>query len=79
VFAWAGERPPDVSAPLDCHVSASGRLESFVTPNYDGALVKRDLETRKIIDTVSVQRTAAMIRPWVEHMEPFILVGPEVR
>ncbi len=38
---------------------------------------RRDLEQSKIIETVSVQRTAAVIRPWVEHMEPFILVGPE--
>jgi dynein heavy chain 2 len=46
----------------------------------DVALVhtpRRDLETGKIIDTVSVQRAAAMIRPWVDNMEPFILVGPE--
>ena len=41
------------------------------------ACCRRDLETGKIIDTVSVQRAAAMIRPWIEHMEPFILVGPE--
>ena len=42
-------------------------------PRYDS----RDLETGKIIDTVSVQRASALIKPWVEHMEPFILVGPE--
>lgn len=24
-----------------------------------------------------VQRTLAMMTPWVDHMEPFILVGPE--
>ena len=39
VFSWANERPPDISAPLDCTANpTSGRLESFVTPNYDGAL-----------------------------------------
>lgn len=39
VFSWASERPPDVSAPLDCTANpTTGRLEAFVTPNYDGVL-----------------------------------------
>ena len=30
-----------------------------------------------VIPTVAVQRALAMMEPWVESMDPFILVGPE--
>ena len=78
MFKWAGQRVPDPNAPLDCKVDdRTGSLTPYVSPNYDGTLSRLDLEQRKIIDTVGVQRTAAMIKPWIENMEPFILVGPE--
>lgn len=60
-----------------CHLQWCASCVLGCTPRCFVCCCRRDLETGKIIDTVSVQRAAAMIRPWIEHMEPFILVGPE--
>lgn len=76
VFGWAAERPPDLAAPLDCYVD-KGMMRSYVMQNYDGSLQRSDLEKGTMIETVSVQRMKDVIRPWVEHMDPFVVVGPE--
>jgi dynein heavy chain 2 len=39
----------------------------------DGPLLSLD----SVIPTVAVQRSLAVMAPWVESMAPFILVGPE--
>ncbi len=53
VFSWANERPPDISAPLDCNANpTTGRLESFVAPNYDGALNRFVCSLSGLLDVV---------------------------
>ncbi|CAM9184751.1 unnamed protein product, partial [Discosporangium mesarthrocarpum] len=80
VFQWAGERPPDVSAPLDCY-SERGSLLPYVGSRGDAgdgdSRDARAIGPRYVVHTVSVQRTLTLLEPWIERGEPFILVGPE--
>jgi dynein heavy chain 2, cytosolic len=78
VFQWGGERPPDLSAPLDCDADG-GTFEQFISARGDNhdEFTLRDIGDKAVVQTVSVQRTQAMIVPWIENFEPFILVGPE--
>jgi dynein heavy chain 2 len=80
VFQWAAERPPDLGVPLDCY----GDGGSFVAfqPHISGAsgppgMAVSELGHTAVCPTVSVQRTMAMLGPWIDNCEPFILVGPE--
>ncbi|GLD99147.1 hypothetical protein PINS_up007865 [Pythium insidiosum] len=45
----------------------------------DGRMDRRDIASAldAVVPTVSVQRGLKVLEPWVERMEPFILVGPE--
>ncbi|OWZ22446.1 Dynein heavy chain [Phytophthora megakarya] len=48
--------------------------------SLDGKMDRRDLVINgmdAVVPTVSVQRGLQVIEPWVDKMEPFILVGPE--
>jgi dynein heavy chain 2, cytosolic len=76
VFQWASERPPDLSAPLDCYAQGSSFIP-FSKDRSDQLIDIRDIGDKAVIPTVSVQRTLRTMESWVEHMEPFILVGPE--
>ncbi|CAM9131219.1 unnamed protein product, partial [Ectocarpus sp. 4 AP-2014] len=82
VFQWAGERPPDISCPLDCY-SDRGALTSYPTVPSDGGLGASSddgggtIGPQSVVPTVSVQRALSMMEPWIENSEPFILVGPE--
>ncbi|KAH8053449.1 dynein light chain binding protein [Aureococcus anophagefferens] len=79
VFAWAGERPPDLGAPLDCDCEPGGdRLFPYAA--RCGGVAGGDGEAptlESVIETVSTQRTMAMLRPMVEGGAPFVVVGPE--
>ncbi|KAJ1446203.1 dynein heavy chain and region D6 of dynein motor-domain-containing protein [Pelagophyceae sp. CCMP2097] len=82
LFEWAQERPPDLSAPLDCAADArTGVLYSFAA--HCGGVSQADdafagaPTLDAVINTVSTQRGMAMLAPWVASSEPFILVGPE--
>lgn len=79
LFQWAGERPPDLGAPLDCCFER-GSFRSYVTGrgNEDGqALSVKEVLSNGVVPTISLQRTLRLMQPWIDHMEPFILVGPE--
>lgn len=60
VFQWAGERPPDISCPLDCY-SDRGALTSYPTAPSDGGLgaAPEDggsgIGPQSVVPTVSVQ------------------------
>ena len=82
VFAWAGERLPDANAPLDVQADARGELVPIVAAtagsSASGApLTRADVLAGAVVTTVSLQRAAAVVAPWMERMEPFVLVGPE--
>ena len=80
LFQWAGERPADFGSPLDCFADPSGAFRSFAsvagTSKMDNVQLHEVGETT-VIPTVSVQRTLATMESWINHLEPFILVGPE--
>jgi len=78
IFQWAGERPPDIGAPLDCYY-AGGSFQALVTERggHEGRIQIEDIGNGAVVSTVSVQRTLRQLEPWIERMEPFILVGPE--
>ncbi|KAH8059565.1 dynein light chain binding protein [Aureococcus anophagefferens] len=71
VFAWAGERPPDLGA-LDCDCEPGGdRLFPYAA--RCGGVAGGDGEAptlESVIETVSTQRTMAMLRPMVEGGAP---------
>ncbi|CAM9134653.1 unnamed protein product [Chrysoparadoxa australica] len=77
VFQWAGDRPPDISAPLDCFYDRG--YMSFVTERTcAGSLDDTVVGPSNVVQTaVSVQRTLALLEPWIRASEPFVLVGPE--
>ncbi|CAK4090165.1 unnamed protein product [Aphanomyces euteiches] len=74
VFMFSNERPPDISAPLDCFCSGSS-FSSYETKRttYDDAKVSAS----SVIQTISMQRGMHIVAPWVDKMMPFIVVGPE--
>ncbi|KAL4105900.1 hypothetical protein PRIC1_003955 [Phytophthora ramorum] len=84
LFMMANERPPDMSSPLDCYCQGS-TFYTYETKrdtygSMDGKMDRKDLLVNgldAVVPTVSVQRGLKLIEPWVEKMEPFILVGPE--
>lgn len=104
IFLMANERPPDMTAPLDCYCVGS-TYYSYETKRdtygtMDGRMDRNDLSALLlanagdggggggggdgggsggglVIPTVSVQRGLKVLEPWVERLEPFILVGPE--
>lgn len=78
VFNWAGERPPDLAAPLDC-IGDGSAYEKFAGVSDFGKsdISLRDIGEKSVIPTVSVQRTMALMKCWIDNSEPFILVGPE--
>mmetsp|Transcript_8125 Transcript_8125/g.10764 ORF Transcript_8125/g.10764 Transcript_8125/m.10764 type:complete len:2280 (+) Transcript_8125:2-6841(+) len=73
VFQWAGERPPDINAPLDCYF-ANGCFATYVTEKTSFNLEEVDTA---VVPTITVQRTLDQMEPWLKNSEPFILVGPE--
>jgi len=83
VFAWAGERPPDAGAPLDCDVDpGTGALYGFSSRCGGVAGGRSDgegLSLDSVIETVSTQRAMRCLAPWVERAEPFLLVVRRVR
>ncbi|RHY58768.1 hypothetical protein DYB34_000770 [Aphanomyces astaci] len=76
VFLFANERPPDISAPLDCFCSGS-TFSAYETKRatYDDSSAV--ISSTSVIQTVSMQRGLHTVAPWVDKMTPFILVGPQ--
>ncbi|DBA00111.1 TPA: hypothetical protein N0F65_000402 [Lagenidium giganteum] len=83
MFMMSNERPPDISAPLDCYCQGSTfymyETKRDTYGSMDGRMDRKDLASGldAVVPTVSVQRGLKIIEPWVDKMEPFILVGPE--
>lgn len=78
VFEWAGERPPERHAPLDCFWNPKVKAyQQYV--HQDTAIDSQTLSVQNppMIHTVDIQRNMAMIKPWLTKQQPFILVGPE--
>jgi dynein heavy chain 2 len=82
LYNWSGERPTDMNNPLDCWCDDRGSFVGYETRREtygkeEGELNRTDLEGGAVIPTISVQRTLDLVKPWVDKMDPFLLVGPE--
>ncbi len=84
IFTWCrGDRnlvPVDPKDPLGCYWSESAG--AFISYSYDpeGSSVTGDTISYRnppVVNTIDVQRNYRTIRPWLESMDPFIVVGPE--
>eukprot|EP01083_Nonionella_stella_P021956 60736_1 len=67
-----------MSSPLEwTHNAKSDAFETFM--HIETAISPKDISVNDppIILTASVQRTLALIRPWLKAREPFIVAGPE--
>ncbi|KDO32540.1 hypothetical protein SPRG_03015 [Saprolegnia parasitica CBS 223.65] len=76
VFLFSNERPPDMSAPLDCYCVGSS-FTSYETKRSVYGDSDVPISRQSVVQTMSMQRGLDVVKPWVERMEPFILVGPE--
>lgn len=76
IFMMAKEQVPDPNRPLDSCIDSYGNLATF-QPNLslpDDADVALGLP---MVNTIGVQRTLAVINPWLLTGQPFIVCGPE--
>ncbi len=76
MFGWTSEHPADPMKPLDSQ-TVDGRMQSFLPLGPAAEATRANLETGLVVQTVSFQRNASMIRNWFEEGQPFIVVGPE--
>ncbi|GBG24746.1 Cytoplasmic dynein 2 heavy chain 1 [Hondaea fermentalgiana] len=70
-----GESPPSSKRPLDCFADR-GVLAPYAAHTHLEGEFSRLGAGGAILQTASVQRNLDMILPWMQCMEPFILVGP---
>ena len=74
LFGWAGERLPDLGAPLDCYADGQTLCSYVSKTELEGEAARLE---EAVLQTVTLQRNLSVIGGWVDRMEPFILVGPE--
>ncbi|KAG8470560.1 hypothetical protein KFE25_008981 [Diacronema lutheri] len=80
VYQWANESPADRNRPLDSHYddkSGGHALYALDLATEPLSLDALSSAAGPMVRTADVQRDTAMVMPWIERMEPFILVGPE--
>jgi dynein heavy chain 2 len=78
VFGWAGDRAPDPRAPLDCFWNkATSSYMPYLPDNKPVNPEEMSVRSPPVVQTVDVQRNRDLVMPWLEHMEPTIVVGPE--
>lgn len=80
VLNLAGERPVDAKNLLLNYFDPKTNSWATFTPEQMGQTKIDDLKNQDlppIVRTVAIQRDIAMIRPWLDRGDSFILVGPE--
>jgi hypothetical protein len=80
IFKLAGERPADQkNLLLNYFEPKTGTWMPFA-PESTGETKLDDLKNQDlppIVKTIGIQRDIAMIKPWLENGDSFIVVGPE--
>jgi hypothetical protein len=80
IFKLAGERPADPkNLLLNYFEPKTGAWMPFA-PESAGETKLDDLKNQDlppIVKTIGIQRDIAMIKPWLENGDSFIVVGPE--
>ena len=78
IFDLAGERGAERQNPLDCFWSHQTKSYQQYA-HEDQKIAKENLSAQcpGLVRTIDVQRNEAVIQPWLDNLEPFILVGPE--
>jgi dynein heavy chain 2 len=78
IFAWANERTPDGGNPVDYAVDR-GVLKplSVLEKELRSSEDSQCSSAGNLVPVASQLRATALLTPWVDKMEPFVLVGPE--
>ncbi len=84
VWQWCSETPLNASRPLDCYYDAAqGRLLEY-SASLVGDLSCKDMVVTSptevdlpVVQTIDVSKNLHLIGTWLDHNEPFLLVGPE--
>ena len=79
LYNWTGEMPADHRRPLDGYYNAKSGKHELYQLDSSQQLAYDDFtsEGGPMVRTAAVQRDEHMLAPWMERMEPLILVGPE--
>ncbi|KAJ1640034.1 dynein heavy chain and region D6 of dynein motor-domain-containing protein [Pavlovales sp. CCMP2436] len=79
LYQWAGETPADRNRPLESYFDERTGGHALYALDLSAPVALEELHsaTGPMVLTAEVQRDTAMLMPWLERMEPFILVGPE--
>ena len=80
VLNLAGERPADPKNLLLNYFEARTGTWAAFAPESTGETKLDDLKNQDlppIVKTIGIQRDIAMIKPWLENGDSFIVVGPE--
>ena len=79
LYSWTGEMPADHRRPLDGFFNVKRGVHELYTQDTSQQLTFDDFDTEggAMVRTAAVQRDEHMLLPWMERMEPLILVGPE--
>ena len=79
LYNWTGEIPADHRRPLDGYFDQKRGKQQLYALDESQQLTYEDFDSEggPMVRTASVQRDEHMLIPWMERMEPLILVGPE--
>jgi dynein heavy chain 2 len=72
------EKPLDSRNPLDTYFNKStGSLAAYSLKDSAISMDSISFRSPPVVQTIDVQRNRDMILPWLQDLQPFILVGPE--
>ncbi|KAG2385509.1 hypothetical protein C9374_003324 [Naegleria lovaniensis] len=77
IYTLCGESGVDLRRPLDYYYSKEDSCFTQYSFNESGDVSFDNVQSCPMIRTVDVQRTTHIIYPWLQNMEPFILLAPE--
>ena len=78
VYLWCNIKAPDNKAPLDA-VYNRERKVLMQYQHIDTKIKSENISHHSppLIETVDIQRNQAILRLWINYMEPILIVGPE--
>ena len=78
LYSWTNEAPADHRRPLDgFYNKPMAKHDLYADEQVAISFDELTSDEGAMVRTASVQRDEHMLEPWMERMEPLILVGPE--
>ena len=84
IWQWCSERPLNSAKPLDCFYDSKGKKLMEYKGDVGEDLSVQDMIIQSpterdlpVVETVDVLKQYHLFSTWLEHNEPFLLVGPE--